>query len=146
MPRAPAAGAALLLGAAAAAPAAWLSSLGAAPAFLMQSLFLSLAGWQAGLCTPSVAVLYPTELRNTGVNFTAQLVFGPVGGVTPLIAAALQPRLGPHFSAVPWTAACACLGVASCVYIHFKRPEASVTPPEEVLFGEPSPPAGLTVR
>ncbi|GBF87752.1 hypothetical protein Rsub_00463 [Raphidocelis subcapitata] len=138
MPRAPAAGAVLLLGGAAAAPAAWLASLGAAPTLLTQTFFLSLAGWQAGLIAPSMAVLYPTELRNTGFNFTSQLVFGVVSGVTPLIVAALQEGgLGPFFAPAPWTAGCACLGAAACVYIHYKRPEASVTPPEDQLWDKP---------
>lgn len=137
MPRMPAAAAASLLSAAAAAPAAILSARGAAAAFAVQTLYLALAGWVGGLLVPVLATQYPTEARASGYNFTVQLVFGPLGGATPLAVQALGARLGPYMGAAPLVGGSALVAAGASAYMYFKRPEANITPPEEELWEKP---------
>ena len=81
---------------------------GIAAAWLFQLWFLLLVGWLGPLMAVSMCALYPPEVRTTGMNFAHQMAVGPIGGITPLILAAIKSVNGDVFMAtVPWMATCA---------------------------------------
>eukprot|EP00775_Hariotina_reticulata_P005128 gene5128-5368_t len=127
MPRMTASGAVYLIAGATLAPAALaVGAGGVAAAWLMQLWFLVLVGVIGGLMAVSMCPLYPPEVRTSGMNFAHQLAFGPVGGLTPMILAAVKYIGGDAFMAtVPWLAGCAAVSLVAATVLYYKYPQSN---------------------
>jgi hypothetical protein len=88
--------------------------------------FLLLVGWLGGLLAVSMCPLYPPEVRTTGMNFAHQMAVGPIGGITPVILAALKTVNGDVFmTTVPWLVTCAGVSLITSVILYFKFPQTN---------------------
>lgn len=55
-----------------------------------------------------------------------QMAVGPVGGITPVILAAIKSINGDVFlTIVPWLGTCAGVSLAATIALYYLRPEAN---------------------
>uniref|UniRef100_A0A383V7P2 Major facilitator superfamily (MFS) profile domain-containing protein n=1 Tax=Tetradesmus obliquus TaxID=3088 RepID=A0A383V7P2_TETOB len=127
MPRMVTSGIVFIVAGASLAPAAiGMRAGGVAAAWLLHLWFLLLVGVVGGLLAVSMCPLYPPEVRTTGMNFAHQMAVGPIGGITPVILAAIKTVNGDVFlTIVPWLGACAGVSLIAAVALYYMRPEAN---------------------
>lgn len=60
------------------------------------------------------------------VQIALQMAVGPIGGITPVILAAIKSINGDVFmTIVPWLAVCAGVSLVSTVVLYYKYPQSN---------------------